>query len=653
MKSISFRLLAIMLSINVLGMGSIALTNGILSSQSIREQSIGRVSETTALKSGEINNWLRQELYYISSIAIDFASLTDLSDAEILATMKNHVKNDPDYLCVYIGYPDGTGIFSDDWIPDNDWKANERDWYKAAAANTDKSCVTDIYVDATTGEFVITVVRAIMRNGQLFGVAAIDIYATVIGQIIEEIDVGEGSYAFLTDNSGNIISHKNADYMPYIDEDENTLFKNIFEVDNNIYSGLSGIGEKSVAMRDADGVKRYLMARNVESANWMVYTAIPTEIIDGPIKAQIIYAAVIFVVIFIFAVIFIYLSIRTLIIRPIKDVTFAANALAQGESGTRLDGKYVGEIAQLADSFRSMERFNRQQTEWLEHIAGGDLSINIKPRGVSDRIGRAVADMLSHLNEMFEGINQNSNQVAISASSIADSAQMLAEGSNEQTSVIERLSNSVNSIMSKTGQNADIAREAAELSGVIRKKAENGSTQMDSMMQAVREINDASARIEKVIKVIDDIASQTNILALNAAVEAARAGEHGKGFAVVAEEVRNLSAKSAEAAKDTDALIVNSIEKANLGLDIATATSESLKEIVDGINRSAEIAAQIAGDSEEQTVAIRELNIGIGQVSQIVQQNSAVAEESSAASGEMSGQSRELKELISRFKMKD
>jgi methyl-accepting chemotaxis protein len=182
--------------------------------------------------------------------------------------------------------------------------------------------------------------------------------------------------------------------------------------------------------------------------------------------------------------------------------------------------------------------------------------------------------------------------------------------------------------------------------------AEKGSAQMDEMMVAVKEINQSSQSISKVIKVIDDIAFQTNILALNAAVEAARAGQHGKGFAVVAEEVRNLAAKSAEAAKDTSGLIASSMEKAELGAKIAEETASSLAEIVSGINESNQLVSDIALSSEAQSHGISEVNSGIDQVAAVVQMNSATAQESAASSIELSGQSDVLEDVIGRFNLK-
>ncbi|MCL1819576.1 MAG: methyl-accepting chemotaxis protein [Oscillospiraceae bacterium] len=289
----------------------------------------------------------------------------------------------------------------------------------------------------------------------------------------------------------------------------------------------------------------------------------------------------------------------------------------------------------------------------LESVAGGDLTTEIEVLSNTDTIGQSLHHMVDSLNAMFGDINASSVQVSIGAKQIADGSQLLAQGSTEQASSIEHLSSSMSVLTRKTKDNSERAGQAALLADTIKRNAEKGSRQMDEMTAAVKEINDASQSIQKVMKVIDDIAFQTNILALNAAVEAARAGQHGKGFAVVAEEVRSLASKSADAARETGAMIENSMEKAELGSRIAGETAASLVEIVSGINESNQVVSEIARSIGEQATGIEQINSGIDQVASVVQQNSATAEQSAAASEEMSGQSAMLEELVAQFKLKE
>jgi methyl-accepting chemotaxis protein len=288
----------------------------------------------------------------------------------------------------------------------------------------------------------------------------------------------------------------------------------------------------------------------------------------------------------------------------------------------------------------------------LGRIADGDLTANVSVLSADDSMGNSLHKMVHSLNDMFTEINTATSRVSNGSEQIASSSQSLASGSTQQASTVEELNASTHEISEKTHHNAKIANKAAELAQTIKGKAEVGSRQMGEMTTAVNDINQASQSISKVIKVIDDIAFQTNILALNAAVEAARAGQHGKGFAVVAEEVRNLAAKSAVAAKDTAELIANTMEKAELGAKIAEDTAHSLSEIVQGINESSHIVGEIAVSSGEQSIAVSQINVGLSQVTEVIQQNSATAEESAAASHEMNEQAVVLERLVSRFKLK-
>ncbi len=355
------------------------------------------------------------------------------------------------------------------------------------------------------------------------------------------------------------------------------------------------------------------------------------------------------------------LYISGLISKPLAVLTaFMKKASATGDIALRPEdiqvianySKRQDEIGQtIAASAAFVNRIN-EVSDVLHTISDGDLTAELHPLSEQDALGTSLYKMTTNLNEMFGNINMSSVQVSTGAGQVADSAQALAQGATEQAATVQELSSAVSEIAERTKANAVKAGQASQLAGSIKGIAEKGSRQMEEMMSAVKEINEASQSIGKVIKAIDDIAFQTNILALNAAVEAARAGQHGKGFAVVADEVRSLAAKSAEAAKDTESLIAESIERAQLGVRIAEGTSDSLSEIVTGINESSLLVTEIADSSEEQSLAIAQINNGIDQVAQVVQQNSATAEQSAAASQEMSGQSTMLQELISQFKTK-
>ncbi len=333
--------------------------------------------------------------------------------------------------------------------------------------------------------------------------------------------------------------------------------------------------------------------------------------------------------------------------------------LALEPSETDEDTKQLGENfdkikENLGISINAIKIYVTEISDVLTKIANSDLNVGITGDYMGDfsPIKTALNLIINSFNEVLKEINRSAEQVATGAHQLSDSSQELSQGATEQAGAIEQLTVSIKEIAQKTKQNADYADNANQLTGTVKENANKGNLHMQEMLTSMKEINTASSNISNIIKVIDEIAFQTNILALNAAVEAARAGEHGKGFAVVAEEVRNLAARSAQAAKETTELIEGSISKAQSGTETANATADALNEIIEGVTKAAELVYQIAQSSIEQTAGIEEIQGGIQQVSDVTQTNTSTAEESAAATEELSGQAELLKEMVGKFNLK-
>ena len=357
------------------------------------------------------------------------------------------------------------------------------------------------------------------------------------------------------------------------------------------------------------------------------------------------------------AVILALMLIRA-IVPPIREIQKGMEEIEAGNLNVQLKYESRDELGQLSDSVRgmvdSLKAIIHDEDYLFAEMGNGnfDVQTRIAEKYVGDftSILTSIVKLRDNLNSTLMQINQSADQVSAGSDQVSSGAQ--AQGATEQASSVEELAATINEISGNVKANAENAREASRKAAQVKDQAGESSRRMQEMLSAMTDISSSSGEIGKIIKTIEDIAFQTNILALNAAVEAARAGAAGKGFAVVADEVRNLAGKSADASKNTSALIEGSLHAVDRGTRIANETADALNQVVDGVQSVTVTIDNISRASDDQAVSIGQVTQGIDQISSVVQTNSATAEESAAASEELSGQAQILKNLVGQFRLK-
>ena len=524
-------------------------------------------------------------------------------------------------------------------------------WFYTPLKNK-KATWMEPYFNANINKTIISYVSPVyLQSGKDFGVLGVDFDFAYLNKLLDEHQKYHEKECFLLNEDGKILFHP--DY---------TEGENFGEILGGKYKKVLAeiLNKEEGYVNEGSAKNAVLLGYHALSNGWKIVITPSHKAIYGDIE---ILKNTLFIFISVYLLFMLALSVilGNRQARPILSLTKSVKKLSEGSLDEEIKVRSKNEIGALAKGLRQLvsqlkeyRLYIQEITDSLNEMQDGNLDIRLKNEytGEFTKIKVALLNLSDKLTGLIGNIRISSDQVSSSAENVSAGAQNLTRGSMEQASSIEELSATINDISDRIRKNAENAAKANQAAATGQEEILKSDGQMQDMKASMNRINEKSAEISKIIKTIDDIAFQTNILALNAAIEAARAGEAGKGFAVVADEVRNLAQKSAEAAKDTTVLIDDTVKAVEQGSRLADSTAKSLHEVVNGQKELSILISEIASASDEQANAVSQVTTGIDQISSVVQTNSATAEESSASSSELNDQARNLREQISRFRLR-
>ena len=350
------------------------------------------------------------------------------------------------------------------------------------------------------------------------------------------------------------------------------------------------------------------------------------------------------------------------IAKPLQQMSERLKTFAEGDLDSEFpehDAK--DEVAEMIETARQMaDNLNviiSDSGSLLNEMADGNFAIETdheeRYTGKFNDLLVGLRNMNRKINESLRQVEETAEQVSLGSGNMAEAAQSLAEGATEQAGAVEELQATIADITANVEHTAADLQKSHADARKYADDADHSREQMHAMVEAMQRISESSMKIENIISELEDIASQTNLLSLNASIEAARAGEAGKGFAVVADQIRKLAEQSAASAVSTRELIEGSIHDVEEGNKAVVLVSETLDEVIKGINDIADTSKSLSENSQSQATAMEQAEQGVNQISEVVQSNSAMAQETSATSEELSAQAETLDNLVRQFKLRE
>ncbi|WP_245269648.1 methyl-accepting chemotaxis protein McpU [Ensifer sp. WSM1721] len=649
-----------------------------------RETTTRAVEENIASSGNQaaasVANWLNGRVT-LTAMAADAAGHA-ADEGAILGVLKNDVLTG-EFMSTYVGNESGKFITWPEMKLPEGYDPRQRPWYQQAV-KADARVLTEPYIDASSGDLIISAAVPVKNEGKLYGVAGSDFSLKTLVSMIKDIDVGGEGFAFLASKDGQILVHPDAKLVT-------KTLADAFPIATPAIG--SGIMHTELAGRPM--LVSFVPVNGLPSVEWYVGFALDADVAYSAISRFRVAATIATLLAVGAMIVFLATLLSRLVIRPVTDMTGAMEKLAAGKLDVAIPGEerrdQIGSMAAAvavfranaverkrledeADANRSLSERERLEREaqkardaaevqhavdalatGLGRLADGDLAYRIDSP-FADRLDRLRADFnhsVAKLHDTLRAVGTNARAIDAGASEIRSAADDLARRTEQQAASVEETAAALEEITTTVKDSAHRAEEVGALVARTRAGAEKSGEVVQNAVEAMHAIEKSSGEISNIIGVIDDIAFQTNLLALNAGVEAARAGEAGKGFAVVAQEVRELAQRSANAAKEIKALITTSGEQVRSGVTLVGDTGRALQAIVAEVQEINKHVSAIVTATREQSTGLQEINTAVNTMDQGTQQNAAMVEQQTAASHGLASEAAALNALLDQFKLSD